>query len=151
MKHFFLKALGKADLRGPSWPFMVMLVAAVAVCAQSPASVKDGVYTKAQALRGKAVFEKSCASCHALVPKGPVTSASPGPDLAGDDFLMHVGGKPAWGVAKTILDTMPNDFSMEMTEPIALDITAYLLQVNKFPDGKFELTAESAKTAIVIK
>jgi len=130
---------------------MVMLLAAVAVKAQSPTSVKDGVYTAAQALRGKAVFEKSCASCHALVPKGPVTSTSPGPDLAGDEFLMHVGAKPAWGLAKTILDTMPNDFSMEMTEPIALDLTAYLLQVNKFPDGKTSLTADTAKTAIIIK
>lgn len=128
-----------------------MLLSAVAVCAQSPASVKDGVYTKAQADRGKAVFEKTCASCHSLVPKGKVTGDSPGPDLAGDDFLMHAGGKPAWSIAKTIRDTMPNDFSMEMTEPVALDITAFLLQVNKFPDGKSELTADSAKTAIVIK
>lgn len=138
------------SLHCPSLPFMVMLLAAVAVQAQTP-TAQGGVYTKAQALRGKAVFEKNCASCHALVPKGPVTSASPGPDLAGKDFLMHVGAKPAWGLAKTILDTMPNDFSMEMTEPIALDLTAYLLQVNKFPSGKAALTAKTAKTAIVIK
>lgn len=129
---------------------MVMLLAAVAAQAQTP-TAGDGVYTKAQALRGKAVFEKSCASCHALVPKGPVTSASPGPDLVGEDFLMRVGAKPAWGLAKTILDTMPSDFSMEMTEPIALDITAFLLQVNTFPEGKAELTADTAKTAIIIK
>ena len=130
---------------------MLLLLAAVAVRAQSPASVKDGVYTKSQADRGKAVFETKCASCHSLVPKGKVASDSPGPDLAGDDFLTHVGGKPAWGIAKVIKDTMPNDFSMEMTEPIALDVTAYLLQVNKFPDGKAELTADAAKTAIIVR
>lgn len=130
---------------------MLMLVAAVTLRAQSPTSVKDGVYTKAQAERGKGVFEKNCASCHSLVPKGKVTSDSPGPDLAGDDFLTHESGKPAWAVARVIKDTMPNDFSMEMTEPIALDLTAYILQVNKFPDGKAELTADIAKTAIIIK
>lgn len=151
MKYFFLKALRKTGLHGPSWIFMLTLLVAAGVRAQSPASVRDGVYTKAQALRGKAVFDKSCASCHAIAPKAAVTSASPGPDLAGDEFLMHVGSKPAWGLAKTILDTMPNDFSMEMTEPIALNLTAYLLQVNKFPDGKTALTADTAKTAIIIK
>ena len=128
-----------------------MLLAAVAVRAQSPASVKDGVYTKAQAERGKAVFEKNCSTCHSLVPKGKVASDSPGPDLGGDDFLTQVNGKPAWAIVKTIKDTMPNDFSMEMTEPISLDVTAYILQVNKFPEGKAELTADTAKTAIIIK
>lgn len=126
-----------------------MLLSTVALRAQS--SAKDGVYSAPQAARGKAVFEKSCANCHALVPKGKVTSDSPGPDLGGDDFLAQVNGKPAWAIAKTIKDTMPNDFSMEMTEPIALDLTAYLLQVNKFPDGKADLTADTAKTAIIIK
>jgi quinoprotein glucose dehydrogenase len=129
---------------------MVMFLIAVAIKAQTP-TARDGVYTKAQALRGKTVFDKSCASCHALTPKGPVSSASPGPDLGGDEFLTRWSGKPAGHLAKIILDTMPNDFSMEMTEPVAIDLTAYLLQVNKFPDGTPELTADTAKTVIIIK
>lgn len=130
--------------------FTLSLVIAVAVTAQTP-TVRDGVYTKAQALRGKAVFDKSCASCHSLVPKGPVTSTAPGPDLAGDEFLTRWTGKPAEQLSKIILDTMPSDFSMEMTKPVSLDLAAFLLQVNKFPDGKAELTADTAKTAIIIK
>lgn len=129
---------------------MLMLVAAIAVEAQTP-SARDGVYTKVQAQRGKAVFDKSCASCHALVPKGPVTSTSAGPDLAGDEFLTRWNGKPVSHLSKIILDTMPSDFSMEMTEPISLDLTAYLLQVNKFPDGKPELTAGTANAVIILK
>ena len=140
----------KKFLHGPLWPSMVMLLAAIALHAQTP-TARDGVYTKAQALRGKAVFDKSCASCHALIPKGPVSSASPGPELAGDDFLTRWSGKPAGHLSKLIHDTMPNDFSMEMTEPIALDLTAYLLQVNKFPDGTPELTPDTVKTVIIIK
>jgi cytochrome c len=130
---------------------LIAFSAALVVRAQSPASVKDGVYTTAQAERGEKVFKNTCAGCHALEPKGKVTSDTPGPDLAGDDFLTHESGKPAWVIARVIRDTMPNDLSMEMTEPIALDLTAYILKVNKFPDGKSELTADTAKTAIVIK
>jgi quinoprotein glucose dehydrogenase len=130
--------------------FMVTLLVTAAVRAQVP-TARDGVYTRAQALRGKSVFDKSCASCHALTPKGPVSSTSPGPDLGGDEFLTRWSGKPANHLVKIIVDTMPNDFSMEMTEPIALDLTAYLLQVNKFPDGTPELTADTAKTIIIIK
>jgi cytochrome c len=133
--------------------FMVTLLAAIAVHAQSPASApasaKDGVYTKAQAERGQKVFDASCASCHALEPKGKVTSDAPGPELAGDDFLTHMSGKPTWALAKVIKDTMPNDFSIEVTEPMALDLAAYILQVNKFPAGQAELTADTAKTAII--
>jgi cytochrome c len=138
VKNFFLKA------------FMVMLLGAISVTAQSP-TARDGVYTAAQALRGKVVFDKSCASCHALVPKGPVTSATRGPDLGGDEFLTRWNGKPASHLSKLILDTMPSDFSMEMTAPISFDLTAYLLQVNKYPDGKPELTADTANTVIIIK
>ena len=128
-----------------------MLLTAVAVRAQSPASVKDGVYTTAQAERGEKVFKQTCAGCHALEPKGKVTNDSPGPDLAGDEFLTRESGKPAWAIARLIKDTMPNDFSMDMTEPVALDLTAYILKVNKFPHGKTELTADTAKTAIIVK
>lgn len=129
---------------------LIALVAVIAVQAQSP-TARDGVYTAAQALRGKTVFDRSCASCHALVPKGPVSSTSRGPDIAGDEFLTRWNGKPASHLSKIILDTMPSDFSMEMTAPISLDLTAYLLQVNKFPDGKPELTADTANAVIIVK
>jgi mono/diheme cytochrome c family protein len=130
---------------------MLMLLSAVALRAQSPTSVKDGVYTAAQADRGEKVFKQSCASCHALEANGKVSGDAPGPDLAGEFFLTRESGNSAWTITKVIKDTMPNDFSMEMTEPIALDLTAYLLKVNKFPDGKAELTAETAKTAMIVK
>ena len=130
---------------------MVMFLVAVAVRAQSPASVKDGVYTTAQADRGEKVFKQACASCHALETKGTVTSDTPGPELGGDDFVAHQSGRPAWVIVRTIRDTMPLDFSIEMTEPTALDLTAYILKVNKFPDGRAELTADTAKTAIINK
>ena len=34
------------------------------VSAQAPAGVNDGIYTTAQADRGKAVFAMNCAGCH---------------------------------------------------------------------------------------
>ena len=151
MKHVFVKAFRKTGLHGSPWIFMLMLLIAVAVRAQSPASVKDGVYTAAQADRGEKIYQQACASCHALETKGKVTSDAPGPDLAGDEFVLRQTGRAVWVITRIIKDRMPNDFSLEMTEPMALDLTAYILKVNKFPDGKAELTADTAKTAMIIK
>src|SRR3954469_3372516 len=86
---------------------MVIFVLAVAIKAQSPLSVKEGVYTAAQADRGEKVFKQSCASCHALEAKGKVSGDAPGPDLAGEFFLTHEAGNSVWTITKVIKDTMP--------------------------------------------
>lgn len=121
---------------------------AIAVHAQAP-TAKDGVYTKAQAERGKAAYGTGCAKCHATTAKGPVTSDGAGPDLGGDEFLTRWTGKTAGALAKLIRETMPNDFSMEVTEPMSYDITAYILQVNKFPEGAAALGPDTAGALIV--
>jgi quinoprotein glucose dehydrogenase len=123
------------------------LALAVVARAQAP-TAKDGVYTKAQAERGKTAYETGCAKCHATTAKGPVTSDAAGPDLGGDEFLTRWSGKTTGALAKLIRETMPNDFSMEVTEPMSYDITAYILQVNKFPDGATALSADTAGAII---
>jgi cytochrome c5 len=42
----------------------VVAVTVVALAAQEPKSVNEGVYTAAQADRGAAVFKTSCTACH---------------------------------------------------------------------------------------
>ena len=56
----------------------VLLLAAALLIAQPSRSVWDGVYTAAQAARGKADYEVSCASCH---------DTGEGPPLVGDAFM----------------------------------------------------------------
>src|SRR3989475_12978070 len=58
----------------------------LAVHAQQSRTVKDGVYTDAQARRGQKNFKERCATCHGGALGGPV-----GPALTGNDFLAGWG------------------------------------------------------------
>jgi hypothetical protein len=60
---------------------------AVAVQAQEPPkTLRDGVFTSEQALRGKSGFDGVCARCHGI----PLTgSQGNGPPLKGPAFLAH--------------------------------------------------------------
>jgi cytochrome c len=117
---------------------------------QTTAPAKDGIYTKAQAERGKALYAKACASCHMLpgVTDKPTNPAA-GPDLGGETFFKNWEGKPAGAVFNVILTTMPNDFSMELDGPKTADVLAFILQSNKFPEGAKDLTLESAQAATI--
>jgi mono/diheme cytochrome c family protein len=128
------------------------LVAAIALRAQdAPASatVKDKVYTKAQATRGQEMFTRSCVKCHRLDPKAALTE---GPDLGGDAFLTKWDGKSVHELAMSMRLSMPPDGSITLTEEDTAMLVAYLLQANGFPDGEKPLKADaSAKTLLIVK
>ena len=106
--------------------------------AQSGRTVRDGVYTDAQATRGSAIYKEQCASCH-----GPSLGGSLAPPLAGDSFTSTWGG-PLLDVVNKIQNTMPaNDFG-KLTRPQTTDLVAYVLQTNKFPAGRSELPGDDA-------
>ena len=98
------------------------------LAAQEPRSVKAGVYTEAQAERGRALFKTKCASCHA-------------PNRFTDDqlFLTPYAGKPLWDIFDVISETMPEDDPGGMKPDEYADVTAFLLQLNGFPTGAIEL------------
>jgi hypothetical protein len=66
-----------------------------------------------------------------------------GPPLAGDDFLTDFGGKPVADVIQKIQGTMPQQAPGTLTKPQATDLTAYILQFNKYPAGS-DLTDATA-------
>ena len=106
--------------------------------AQAGRTTRDGVYTDAQAARGSAIYKEQCASCH-----GPSLGGSLAPPLAGDSFTATWGG-PLADIVNKIQNTMPaNDFG-KLTRPQATDLTAYVLQVNKFPAGRADLPGDDA-------
>ena len=117
----------------------------ISVAAQAPAvrrSVWDGVYTEAQAKRGKEAYDYSCATCH-----GPDLEGDPGrdvPTLYGDDFI----GEWAKHTVKDLFDlarkAMPKDSPGSLRAETYIDIVTYLLQANEFPPGEQELTADTA-------
>ena len=64
-------------------------------------TVRDQVYSEAQAARGKSVYDKQCSNCH--------DGGGMGPSLKGDDFLATWENKTVRALYSRILTTMPSD------------------------------------------
>src|ERR1700704_4436207 len=109
-----------------------------AVGAQSARTVRDGVYTGAQATRGSGIYKGKCAACH-----GPALEGSPAPPLAGDAFAANWGG-PLSAIVDKIQATMPANAMGTLTRAQSADILAFMLQTSKFPTGRAELSSEDA-------
>jgi mono/diheme cytochrome c family protein len=102
-------------------------------------TVKDGVYTDAQATRGKAIFDMRCALCH-----GEMLEGAAGPPLAGDVFLGPRDSQPLSDVFDKINATMPADAPGTLEPQQVADLLAFMLQANRFPAGKTELAPAAA-------
>lgn len=104
---------------------------------QQPAAqtVWDGVYSDAQASRGKNAYRKECASCHLESLGG----ADMGPALVGDAFLMTWLDLSVGDLYERVRISMPQDNPASLSREQYADIVAYMLQVNKFPTGAGEL------------
>ena len=75
---------------------------------QAPAPEKkiwDGVYTSAQAARGKEPFERSCARCHNV----ELAGSQRGPALKGAVFWSKYDNEGLSSLFMFIRDTMPQD------------------------------------------
>jgi mono/diheme cytochrome c family protein len=102
-------------------------------------TVQDGVYTTAQADRGKANFLSGrCGGCHQLD-----LSGDRGPALKGDAFLAHWDNGSLSALFRKISEGMPPNAPNETTDDAKIDIVAYLLQSNGFPAGKSELRLDA--------
>jgi quinoprotein glucose dehydrogenase len=97
-------------------------------------TAKEGVYTAAQAARGKAVFGMRCAVCH-----GEMLEGSAGPPLAGDVFLGPHDRQPVSDLFDKIHNTMPADAPGTLEPQQVADLVAFILQANGFPPGRTEL------------
>ena len=89
-------------------------------------TIRDQVYSDAQAARGKSVYDKQCSTCH---------DGGMGPSLTGDDFLATWENKTVRTLYSRILTTMPSDEPGSVPEPDLLDLMAYLIRANGFPAG----------------
>ena len=112
--------------------------AVTAASAQSK-TVWDGVYTDAQAARGKKLYIASCAACH----QEGLQGADLAPALKGDEFLLLWNDKPIGEFVDRVANTMPQDAPGSLTPQENADIVAYILQVNRFPAGSTELPTDA--------
>jgi hypothetical protein len=132
--------------------YLLAALAAVAAQESSPGrTVWDGVFTGAQAERGRGYFAEHCASCH-------------GADLRGADSKALVDARFWSDWQETTVDYLFTQISRNMPfsddgslagklpRGVYADIVAHILASNGFPSGPRELTPESvAGVAIVHK
>ena len=111
--------------------------------ARPMSSVWDGVYTAAQAERGKQVYVGHCARCH-----GDDLANSRNP-LSGDRFAEHWESRTLADLFRRIRDTMPAGQVAAVEDPQKLDTMAYMLQQNGFPQGGVELTPDASALATI--
>jgi Cytochrome C oxidase, cbb3-type, subunit III len=114
------------------------------------AAAPNGVYTAAQAERGGAAYLRNCSRCHrtdlsgdeGLTLNGELYQTL-GPSLKGTRFFADWGHGSANRLFRKIRDTMPPDFQSIVDDTTKIDIVAFLLHENGFPDGVQELTRDA--------
>jgi mono/diheme cytochrome c family protein len=106
----------------------------------SPRTVWDGVYTEAQASRGKEAYRLECAACHL----DSLGGADMAPGLTGEAFLTTWNELPVGDLFERVRISMPQDKPASLSRQQYADIVAYMLQANKFPAGAAELGLELA-------
>jgi mono/diheme cytochrome c family protein len=108
--------------------------------------VSDGVYTDAQAARGKTVYEAQCAICHSS-------------DLAGQGFASPLIDEPfkrRWqdgtlgDLFIIVKQTMPQDKPASLGDTEYAEIVAYLLKSNRYPAGEQELGSDPAVLETIV-
>jgi len=129
---------------GAVW--MVVSIHVAFTGAQAPVptgkTVWDGVYTAAQAERGRGFYSEHCAQCHGADLQGGEYRA-----LTGDRFWTSWQGTTVDRLLAHVSTNMPHseDGSLKGTlgTSVYADIVAYILSRNEFPAGSSELSAAS--------
>ena len=107
----------------------VLLAAAGAKAAEPPRSTRDGVFTTAQADRGKLAYKRACVECH------------PYDWYRGEPMKSWEGG-PLDGLYELIQNRMPPQNPGSLKRAEYADILAYILSINGQPAGSRELSGE---------
>jgi len=107
--------------------------------AQAPAApIWTGIFTDAQAERGKSNFSQSCVRCH-----GADLAGQTAPSLNGNRFITAWENENLYKLFVKVRDTMPPNFGTILTDEAKLDVVTYILRTNGFPTGSEELKVDA--------
>jgi mono/diheme cytochrome c family protein len=126
----------------------VVRLAAAQDDAKARKTVREPVYTMAQAERGKQVYEAHCVTCHLPDLDGSAnpTAGARGAPLVGTRFVQDFGEAKVSALFNKMKRDMPSGRPGSLTDEEYLDVAAYVLDRNRFPAGTSELTAETAES-----
>jgi mono/diheme cytochrome c family protein len=102
--------------------------------------VWDGVYTDAQAERGRSAYAQACASCHADDLRGKSTA----PSLIEESFTFLWADMSVGDLFERTRMLMPSDRPGSLPSATYADIIAFVISKNGFPSGSTELGADVA-------
>ncbi len=109
---------------------------------EASSTVLDGVFTAAQARRGRRVYRQNCESCHGSDLRGDGEMA---PGIAGSDFMGFWTEFPVGSMFERIKVSMPEDGPGRLTDEEYTDVVAFILDSNSYPAGDTELPADKAE------
>ena len=116
------------------------------------ASVWDGVFTEAQAARGRQIYSGACGLCHGRrlngAPDDPDMVSTP--PLARARFLRVWEGRSLATLLAYTRLTMPEDNPGSLSEQEYVDVVAYLLSMSRMPAGGDELPPDARSLAHVV-
>ena len=124
-----------------SWPVALAVVLLLgpgtarsqdSTAAAAERSVLSGVFNAEQVARGRAGHRSQCASCHG-------TEA-----YTGEAFGKAWLGRTVWDFFDLLRTTMPEDQPGKLPINEYVDIIAYVLNLNGYPQGEVELPADEA-------
>ena len=121
-----------------------LVYAAVTILLLQSRTVWDGVYTDAQAERGKIAYEANCVTCH----KSDLTGIEDA--LKGEQFLERRREDNLDAIFAGIR-TMPLRKPGSLTNEVYLDLLSYVLQANAMPSGASELKMDALTQIRVIR
>ena len=107
--------------------------------AAPPTSVLDGIFTEAQAERGRVAYEAHCGECHGEGLGGGEMA----PGLTGVAFRFRWRGLKVAAIYDSVQSTMPPEEPATLGDQVYIDVVAFLLSANGYPTGDRELTADS--------
>ncbi len=102
---------------------------------ESTATTNGGVYSEAQAERGKAAYVKNCQSCHGETMNGVDVA----PALVGATFLGNWVGLSVGDLGERVRTTMPQNNPGTLSAATTADLVALILKANGYASGATDL------------
>ena len=110
-------------------------------------SVRTGIYTAEQALRGQQQYDVFCVGCHGPEMEGAGADV---PALADTAFLQEWTGRTLGDLFDLIKMTMPENAPGTLSDRAYADLLAYILQANRFPAGSQSLDPDHKRLATIV-
>jgi hypothetical protein len=117
-------------------PYLLFILFIVIAGCSRQKTVWDGVYTAAQAGRGRDIYNSHCVDCHT----GDLVFG-----LKGNPFMLNWSEDSLQSLFDEMKSTMPQKAPSTLSDQQYLDVLALVLQKNGFPEGRRDLRVDSLR------